>query len=495
MPIRVIYSPEEIFRGISLVANTVGVTYGPHGRAVALERAGGPLWTKDGATIAWELKPSHPIRSAGVKIVQQALDKVSKVVGDGTTTTALLIEGLLRQARKELAGGEDPWRIAQRLRSYSWGDILAGYTVEALESDLEAIALSASHEDVPLAKALVEAVLQVGSQGLVIVEEGTSRKVEILHKSGFVLDHGWESLEMASPEGGSRLLEGPLVALVDRELTKMEDVASILEEATAFPHPVLIVCRGIYGKALATLLANDRKLARDVGPTLEVAATRLSPQDRHSWFLDLQALTGGTVVQNFRRFDPAWFGGLRSATLERDRTILMAAEDATPRLELRMGGVQTELERAPTTWDQEECKRRLAMLTGGLCCLRVGGNTPAEIKERRGRTEDALRAVQAATEGIVPLDVWAHLASETGEPGLWAPLDCSLRNAGLSRHVVYAQVPAVGMTFDVRLGIWTQTFSKGLVIPAKQAKIILEVACSVVSELILSTLVIRRIRK
>jgi len=477
--------------GIHLLAKTVGVTYGPFGGPVALQRAGGPLWTRDGATVAWELSPGDPLVRMGVRLAQTTCDRVSKTVGDGTTTTAILLDALLRQVRKEIAGDADPWQVARRLQGHDWRALVEPWVMEADEGLLHAVALSASHGDAQIAQALLQVQALTGSQGLVVVEEGTSRTVEVLAKPGFILEQGWESLEMASADGGPRVLEGALVALVDGELSRMEDVASILEEATAFPYPLLIVSRGIYGPALQTLIANDRKLTRTVGPPLEVGASRPPSRGRSAWFRDLAALTGATVVRDWRKFDPAWFGGLRKVELQREKTILTAADDATGRIEEHLGSIATEEEESTSTWEVEECRRRAAMLSGGLCILRVGGHTPSEIKERKGRVEDALRAVQsAARSGVIPQGIWSQLASV--EPAFWAPLDRALANAGFSRHVVYAQAGSPWETFDVSSGRWVSAQELGLVLPVDLVVKVAEVVCSVVSELGLSALVIRK---
>jgi len=488
-------STSELDAGIRLVANAVGVTYGPFGRTVALERAAGHLWTRDGATVAWEILPEDRGERMGVRLAQSACHQVSKEIGDGTTTTALLLDALLRQARKEIASGADPWQVATRLRSHHWREIVMPWVVAADEVLLEAVALSASHGDVQIAQALIQAQALTGSQGLVVVEEGTSRGVEVLQKPGFLLDQGWESLEMAAKDGGPRVLEAPLIALLDGELSKIEHLAPVLEEATAFPHPVLIICHGVYGQALQTLLTNDRKLERTVGPVLEVAATRLPVRGRHAWFRDLEALTGATLVREWKRFDPAWFGGLRKVELSREKTVLTAGDDATDRLEAHLESLEVEREVASSTWEIEECRRRAAMLSGGLCCLRVGGNSPTEIKERKGRVEDALLAVQCATRGgVVSQGIWAQLAQI--EPAFWAPLDRVLHNSGFSRRVVYNRdvfhLMLGGETFDVRSGAWVKAVDQGLVVPVDLVVKVAEVVCSVVSELALSALVIRK---
>src|SRR3954453_10881497 len=59
---------------------------------------------------------------------------------------------------------------------------------------------------------------------------------------------------------------------------------------------------------------------------------------------------------------------------------------------------QTESE-----YDKEKFPERLAKLGGGVAIIKVGAATEAEMKQTKGRVEDALHATRAAVaEGIVP---------------------------------------------------------------------------------------------
>lgn len=477
--------------GVHLLAKTVGVTMGPFGRTVGLDRPAGFLWTRDGAIVAWEVDPENKAMRMGVKIVQDACARVSKLVGDGTSTTAILIGALLRQVRKEVAVGADPWRVSERLKSTNWRALLEGW--DADERLLEAVALAASHGDQEISRALIQAMALTGSQGLVVVEEGTGRGVEVLSKPGFILDQGWESSDLAGLDGGPRILEAPLVALLDTELTRLSQVESLLEEATAFPHPLLIICRGIFGEALQTLVANDRKLERTVGPKLELGTARVPVRNRIGWFSDLEALTGATLVPpGTKRFDPAWFGALRKVESSAHKTILVAHEDANERLEVYLEGLQNRP--SESTWEAEEQFRRAAMLSGGLCVLRVGGHSPVEIKERKGRVEDALRAVQcAAKSGVVSQGVWLDLCDL--EPAFSAPAKQVWRNAGLEPLVILGSKPPGSWVFDVRTQSWVSPLEYGLVLPLEMVATILEVISSVVAELCLTDLVLTKFAK
>src|SRR5207244_6101340 len=72
-------------------------------------------------------------------------------------------------------------------------------------------------------------------------------------------------------------------------------------------------------------------------------------------------------------------------------------------IENRIKQIRAQMEQTESEYDKEKFSERLAKLTGGVAIIRVGGATEAEMKQTKGRVEDALHATRAAVaEGIVP---------------------------------------------------------------------------------------------
>src|SRR5207302_574040 len=69
----------------------------------------------------------------------------------------------------------------------------------------------------------------------------------------------------------------------------------------------------------------------------------------------------------------------------------------------RIEQIRAQMEQTESEYDKEKFSERLAKLTGGVAILRVGAATEADMKQKKGRVEDALHATRAAVaEGIVP---------------------------------------------------------------------------------------------
>lgn len=431
--------------GVAEMAKTVAVTYGPRGRTVMLDRAGGILSTKDGVSVAWEIDPEDPLRRLGTRVLQEACAKVNDLCGDGTTTTAILVESILRQGLKYVAAGAHPvllardlQRVAETLEECELWDVLCPDPVED-ETLMHEVARTACNGDDEIAAAIVDAFGRVGSEGMIVVEEGKGRGIELDHKTGMEIDRGWESSDLAGPDGSPRHLDVPLVALVDAQLTTMKQVATILEQATQFPHPLVIVSRGVHGDALKLLVTNDRKLERVDGQKFEVTAVRCPGHSDHmrQHLDDLAALTGAKVIDPtitpLDHFQSEMLGSAQTVTAKQDSATFTAFPDKYPLIEARVEQLQRE--HTSSSHDAEQIRTRIAKLTDGLCVMRVGGATGTEIREKRARIEDALGAVRVAVdEGVVPGGGIAYLALST----------LLNRGIGFSRNIPIFAVSGLG---------------------------------------------------
>src|SRR5260370_37451228 len=69
----------------------------------------------------------------------------------------------------------------------------------------------------------------------------------------------------------------------------------------------------------------------------------------------------------------------------------------------RIEQIGAQMAQTESEYDKEKFSERLAKLTGGVAIIRVGAATEAEMKQTKGRVEDALHATRAAVaDGIVP---------------------------------------------------------------------------------------------
>ncbi len=99
-------------RGIDTMADTVGVTLGPRGRNVVLDKKFGPPQVcSDGVTIAKEIELEDAFENMGAQLLKEAASKTNDVAGDGTTTATVLAQAIIHEGFKNIAAGANPMSI------------------------------------------------------------------------------------------------------------------------------------------------------------------------------------------------------------------------------------------------------------------------------------------------------------------------------------------------------------------------------------------------
>lgn len=413
MPTRV-YAGQKarkvILDGALELARAVAVTYGPKGRHVMMDRPAGQIVTKDGVSVAYEVQHENPLKRIGARTLLQACIRVRDKSGDGTTTTAIIAAGLLRRAHKLIAADHDPGELSRGIQR-AWESIrphLVHFSRPVTrQAELEAVAMVSSNGDRAVSKALAEACMTVGKTGTVSIEDGRHVDIELEHRPGFEWECGPDSTRQLPQDGSPRKLDVALVALVPGYLESVEDVQSILEEGSQWPHPIIIVARRTAGPALATIVKNDQE-----NEALQCVSIRASKVPHDVWdnLEDLAALTGATIAdpragRDHKKWDPEWFGSVQSGEIREKSTSLISFEndETDDRILDRVNVLRSRRDSTDHDFDRDRLDERIAKLTGGFCVMRVGGTTEVERRERRGRIEDCLGSVQGALrEGVMP---------------------------------------------------------------------------------------------
>lgn len=398
---------KALLQGALTAAKAVGITYGPHGRTAMLDRPMGLISTRDGVTVAREVELEDPNENLGAKILTEACVRVNDEVGDGTTTTAILAAAILNEGHKLVIAGYDPNQLALGMQAAASEAVR---TIESLaievstQAELQTVALLASNRDEEIAKHLAEACMAVGKDGTVLIEDGHGLESTLELKEGMEIDRGALSPHFLSGEKLERVMEGPLVAVINRSLRTVEDVRELLEVSTQWPRELLVIAQSVEGEALATMVMNDQKGVKN---SCAILPPGFGPY-KADWLQDIAALSGATFVDPEAGFDlsqwqPDWFGAFRQVTIQSKKSTFLAYEDNHADLEEYMAGLRTRMASATSEYDKDKLKERLAKLAGGLAVVKVGGVTEAAMKERRARVEDALGALRAALKGgLVP---------------------------------------------------------------------------------------------
>ena len=95
--------------GINLLCNTVKTTLGPKGNNIIIDHSTlSPFITNDGVTIASNIESEDKVINTILNIAKEASIKTNEVVGDGTTTTLVLLQSIFNEGMKLIENGVNP---------------------------------------------------------------------------------------------------------------------------------------------------------------------------------------------------------------------------------------------------------------------------------------------------------------------------------------------------------------------------------------------------
>jgi chaperonin GroEL len=400
---------QRLLRGVDALANAVGVTLGPRGRNVLIEKSwGAPLSTKDGVTVAKEIDITDKQENVGARMVREVASKTSDVAGDGTTTATVLAQAILHEGVRRIASGANPMELKRGIDKAVAAVVedLArqSQTVRGREQIAQVGTISANG-DTEVGTMLAESMEKVGKEGVITVEEGKALATELEIVEGMRFDRGYLSpYFVTDPERMEVVLEDPAILIHEKKISAMKDLLPVLEQVARSGKPLLIVSEDLEGEALATLVVNK------IRGVLKVAAVKAPGfgDRRKAMLQDIATLTGGVAItedlgRKLETVSLQDMGSARKVVIDRDNTTIIEGKGKKAGIEGRKNQIRKEIEDTTSEYDREKLQERLAKLAGGVAVLRVGAATEAEMKEKKARVEDALHATRAAVEeGIVP---------------------------------------------------------------------------------------------
>src|SRR5207253_7494616 len=184
----------------------------------------------------------------------------------------------------------------------------------------------------------------------------------------------------------------------------------------------------------------------------------------------------------------------------------------------RIKQIRAQMDQTESEYDKEKFSERLAKLTGGVAIIRVGAATEADMKQKKGRVEDALHATRAAVaEGILPgggvaciraIDAVEKVAeklkgderagAEIVARALEKPIRTIAENSGADGAVIADDVrqrgeksPHIG--YNANTGEYVDMFKAGIVDPTKVTRSALQNAASIASLMLTTEVLVTKI--
>ena len=398
----------QMQKGVNTLADAVRTTLGPRGRNVVIQNGiGVPHITKDGATVANSLVLEDPLENMGAALIKNAASKAESESGDGTTTTSVICAAFINEGMKSIAAGLDPTDLRRGINA-AVEDATTAIKEMAIPCDsndsIKNIATISANNDEVIGSLIADAMAKVGNDGIITIESGNGIDNELDIVDGMQFDRGYVSPYFADQQTGIAALENPLVLLMDKRVTGIQELVPILEESARQGKPLLIIAEDFEGEVLNTLVLNHLR------SVLKVCAIKAPGfgDNRKAILRDLAVLLDGQVVSDetgitLEDFAAEYFGSANRVTIGKDNTTIVNGNGTESDIAARVVGLKTELANSESAYEQSKIEERIAKLSGGVGVIRVGGATEIEMKEKQDLFDDALGAAKAAAEsGLVP---------------------------------------------------------------------------------------------
>lgn len=502
-----IESRDLLKRGVDQLANAVKVTLGPKGRNVVIEKKfGAPQITKDGVTVAKEIELEDRFENTGAQLVKSVASKTGDDAGDGTTTATILTQAIVTEGLKNVTAGANPMDLKRGIDKAV--DAVVGFIKDNAEvvgdnyDKIEQVATVSANNDPEIGKLLADAMRKVSKDGVITIEESKSRDTSIGVVEGMQFDRGYLSgYFVTDADKMECVMDNPYILIYDKKISNLKDFLPILQPAAESGRPMLVIAEDVDSEALTTLVVNRLRGG------LKICAVKAPGfGDRRKAMLeDIAVLTGGVVVSEEKglTLDKATLdmcGTCDKVTVNKDTTTIVNGAGDKQLIADRIAQIKNEISNTTSSYDKEKLQERLAKLSGGVAVLYVGANSEVEMKEKKDRVDDALCATRAAIEeGVVVgggttyiraqealKDLKGDNADEQTGINIVAraieePLRQIVTNAGGEGAVVVQKVREGEGDFgyNARTDSYEDLRQKGVIDPAKVARVALENAASI----------------
>ena len=498
---------DQLKKGVDALANAVKVTLGPKGRNVIIEKKfGAPHITKDGVTVAKEIELTDAYQNTGAQLVKEVASKTGDDAGDGTTTATVLAQAIIAEGLKNVTAGASPMDIKRGI------DKAVAKVVDSIKHQaekvgdnydkIEQVATVSANNDPVIGKLIADAMRKVSKDGVITIEEAKGTDTTIGVVEGMQFDRGYLSAYfVTNTEKMECEMEKPYILIYDKKISNLKDFLPILEPAVQSGRPLLVIAEDVDSEALTTLVVNRLR------SQLKICAVKAPGfGDRRKEMLeDIAVLTGGVVISEEKglKLEQATIEMLGTAdkvTVSKDNTTIVNGAGAKENIKERCDQIKAQIAATKSDYDREKLQERLAKLSGGVAVLYVGAASEVEMKEKKDRVDDALRATRAAIEeGIVAGGGVAYIRAIESLDGLKGenddettgiaiikraieePLRQIVANAGKEGAVVVQKVSEGKGDFgyNARTDVYENMHAAGVVDPAKVTRVALENAASI----------------
>ena len=358
---------KKLKAGVDLCADVVKVSMGGNGKNVAIYNGVTTEIFNDGVSIAKEVNQKDETLQSGIMLARQCAEQTNKDAGDGTTTTIVLLQALLKEIITDLSI-ESPRVVRENLHKEA-ESILSRIEPKEVKTKEEIynIALTSSLDE-KVAGILSSIFDTLGKNAKVTTEETDKDCVESEIVEGMQFEAKSLSNNILQNLSDEKIeLNNVDVLYLEKADTieKIQDKISSMSEERR----TLVVISNQFTQPVLLALMN---------PSFKFYPVQNNEINNKE---DIPVFIGSDLV--------------KKVIIEKDRITLIGGKgNKSEHLE----ALKKKLESAESEYEKELIEKRIASLESGIAIVKVGKATDAERGESVLKIEDAINAVKGAME-------------------------------------------------------------------------------------------------
>lgn len=382
--------------GVNFAADAVKFTLGPKGRNVAIARQStSPKITNDGSTILQAIKLDNETEQMGVDFVKEASRLTELEAFDGTTSVSLITRAIINQCLDKIDDKAmvlnkyniSPMAMKAEIDS-SCKEIVAkikekAVKIESREDVLKAALVSV--EDSKLANIITDVFMEIGKEGIIVVEEGDKETTFEIVK-GMEIPFGLQS----DHYGDEITIKNAPILVSAEEIKDIEKMIPVLNSLVDDKKGELVIFAKSFSKEILDIFVKMH-----ITGEFTVIPVRTTIPDKNYQLQDLAQFTGAMMMDEmFHKL-----GYCYTFKINKEKALFIEGKGDTAEYVTKL---KEELKKAKTEFDKEIVQKRISSLSGGVAVIKVGAPSQVERGYLQDKLDDAVQSVRGAIrDGVV----------------------------------------------------------------------------------------------
>ena len=377
---------------INLLCDTVKITLGPKGNNIIIDHSTfSPFITNDGVTIAKNIESDDEIINTILELAKESSIKTNDTVGDGTTTTLVLLQSIFNSGLKYIENGKNALILKKEIDE-TLHEIISYLELKSQKPTKEQLTdiarISANNKEI--GNIISKCYFKVKSKDAIKIEETENIK----NSYKFLKGYSFQTV-LASPyffkENKGLEFNNCYLLLLNDYLDNISYVSNIINEKIEENKPLVIMALDysddFVNEIVSLYLENNLQICLLKNPEYGIKQYKI--------FKDLSNISKGPIY-NLENLNNN-LGWVSKITLNNDFTTIEFSKNKKYLKDLKK-----DFDYVDTELDIEFYSKRIAMFKNGLAKIEVGAPTITERREKKMRFEDALWAIDCAAKGILP---------------------------------------------------------------------------------------------